>query len=777
MTLMNQQYDLSDNSVRGVVLSTLVEAVASEPVSEPVETWVPDALHIEVPTMQSGLGNVWKVSNDLRVMSQYIRVLRDACKTHYFLLGEPPTCVEGLEWFYVLAQPLAPMSDADYTGVQEFLRCCMAKGGIPSIGEAAFQAHRAIQRPDRKITQFLLHQHFPGLARTYEVDVCSCMLARPSLTYQAWLEEFPRWREAGLYYPLVLASIHMPTLGFWVPAQVHHTYVAASFLDCLESLRNPAADHTDLLSQLARAWEADTTGTADVISGILDRLAVLMGVKSNGPNFCLADALRDFSGSIPASDHGDPSADMHAQNYRAWHSIRQRVESAFPPSLLALPLVKPKRDTWGFHRLTLSVQSTGSVPVVAFAERSLEHVTPEQDPQLLAHTYSPPHIKECMLHQTSQRIQEVLWRLGEVATSPHVSLCMLKPDVALASVGMPHSEQAHRKLASRMQLGTVLNSMQGSPPQEQEAEECYGAYTRTLDAGMPTPVLHYLPQTARILLWRLDIPPRAILYVGSDPERVDPRSESFYHLDKIMINTKVPHKAVGGISRVSRSTTEECARQAMRNYARTGLSTHPANTVLVTKSETESEVGERIKHTMPVTSTTLAESVASLSLARPTNFNTCLLGKSCSWQENGIDARYAEKQEAENGFRYRDWTAVHVGRSGTQQSRLASHVVQYDQVYTTVMPWFVNHGLTQWVHVTSTLCPDCKTLHGETLRQAVESRFMHDTRMLPCPDGDHISRHNCEIYKDPSGAVGIAYCVDDSQNLQFICFQSWPVQQ
>ena len=775
MTSQNLQYDISDNSVRGSFLSGLIEAVAREPATDRIQNWEPDAVHTTIPTIQTGLGSVWKISNDLRILNQYTRVLRDACKTHFFLTGESATCVEGLEWFFPLTLPIQEIPEPDQSSVREFIQTCASVGGFASLGEAAFEAHRSVRRPDRRVTQFLVQQHFPGLAsKNYEIDVCACMLARPSLTYQAWLEEFPRWRETGLYYPLILASVHMPTLGFWVPPQVHHTRVAASFWECLESLRNPLADHTAPLADLADAWMADTSGTADVISGTLDRLAVLMGVKSNGPNFCLAEVLKNFSETVPASDHGAPSADMHAQNYQAWHGLKQSIEETFPPSILSLPLVKPKRDTWGFRRLTLCVQPTDAAPIVAFAERTLEHVSPQQVSHLLAHTYSPPHIKECMLHQTSQRIQEVLWRLGEVATSPHVSLCMLKPDVALASVGMPHSEQAHHQLGQRMQLGVVLDSMQGKPPLQREAAECYTAYTQSLDAGMPEPVLHYLPTTEKILLWRLDIPPRAIIYVGRDLQNVDIYSESFHNLEKIMVNNTVPSKMIAcGMARATASTTEECARQALRNYAKTGLSTNPANTVLITKTETESESGEKIRQTTPVISTTLAESVASLSLTKPSNLTTCKIGESCAWKEDGIDPRYAEKQLAENGFRYRDWTAVHVGKNGTQQSRLAAHLVHYDQLYTTVMPWSTDdHASTEWVHVTSSLYPDCKTLHGDTLRQAVESRFMHDTRMLPTENNERVSRSNCEIYADPSGSVGIAYCPDGSSRLEFICFQS-----
>lgn len=755
MTLPHLQHDLSDNAVRGAVLSTLIDAVVTEPVKEKLTAWSPDARHEQSLDDQAGPEIQWKLNNDLRVMSQYLRVLRDASKSHFFLKGEPVTCVEGLEWFSQLTQLHAGTPQDYLADAHAFVSECKARGGYPSLGHAAFDAHRAIRRPDLQLTQYLVHQHFPGPFKNYELRVCCYMLADPSLSHERWLHEFPRWREKGLYYPLALAAVYMPTLAHWVPIQVHHTRVAAALEDCLQALRNPAADHAQPLGDLAAAWADDQTGTAHVFSGILDRLAVLMGVKSNGPNFVLSEALQAFSEKIPTYDF-DEGQSLHASNYEAWHTVKQLIENAFPPSVLTLPLVKPKRDTWGYQNLTLQIQPTGGAPVVAFAERTLEHVSPSRVAHHLAHTYSPPHIKECMLHQTSHRIQDVLWRLGEIMTSHHVAKCMLHPHNDL---GAPLG----------MHINDILGSM-GKPGWDEEHRDLCMAKMQDLDHQMPRSTLHFLPSTSQILLWRLDIPPKAIIYVGSDAD-VDPYSESFHHLQKIMVNSKVPHKAVGGISRVVGGGGEECARQALRDYARISLATNPANTTLVTKAETESELGEKIKHTMPVTTTTLAESVASLTLTRPTNLTHCKVGQSCAWKEDGIDPRYAEKQVADNGFRYRDWTAIHVGRNGTQQSRLAAHLVQYDQVYTTVMPWYVNQTLAGWVHVTSSLCPESRTLHGDTLRQAVESRFMHDTRMLPAENNERVSRSNCEIYKDASGTIGIAYCADNCSHIHFMCFE------
>lgn len=746
------------------MLAALIQAASEGAPSLDLDAWTADAEHQEPAEVHAAVGSAWKLHNDLRVLSQYCRVLADACRSSPFLLGAPSTCVEGLEWFKGFAQPVAPLSVEELDGLREFLGACMLHRGTATQGEAAFDAHRAIAHPERQLTQFLVEQHFPGPLKQYELDVCAYMLADPKMTYQAWKESFRDWRLEGLLYPLGIAATYMPTLDCWLPQEAHESMVALSFDTCLRSMRDPTQNRLWALMKLEEDWEKDTTGAADVLSGKLDRLAVLMGVKSNGGAYELSEALRYFAETFPTAELGAPASALHQQNYAAWHGLKQAVEETFPPSLLSAPLVRPKRETWGYPRLTLVLDTDGPLTALRFAQTRLQRVGPEDLRASFAHTYQPAHARECTLQQTSLRIQEVLWRLGETVTSPDLALCMLRPDVALASLFLSPAQQAAARLGQALTVQGVLDKMEAGSDEVEPLRECYEAYTRALDSSVPEPVAHFLPRPQAALFWRLDTPPRAILCLGGDAE---PLAQSTHHLPKVMVNCKVPHRATGGILRAPADAGVDHVRAALGAFAREGLSTHPANTVLLNQSEAES----RNRQVAPATCTTLAESVACFALTAPDSLTNCQLGGSCAWKEDGIDPRYAEKQHAANGFRYRDWTAVHVSKSGTQQSRLAAHLVCYDCIHTTALPWFTDQGETRWVQMSSTLCPEPRTLQGRSLRHAVESRFLHDVRMLPTEGGRRVSKSNCEIYTDRSGAVGIAYCLDGSDELQFACFE------
>lgn len=760
--------DLSDNSIRGSVLATFIHAASQAAPPTPLESWTSEVCHPDVAPALSAAGNAWKLHNDMRVMSQYARVLRDACTQNFFLNADPATCVEGLEWFHNFAQTVVPLEGDELQTVTDFLSACMLRNSTKTQGEAAFDAHRSIAKPDRNLTQFLIEHHFPGSHKQYELDVCAYMLARPDLTYNEWQAIFPAWRRLGLYYPLALASVYMSHVQCWLPAEAHDTQVANSLAHCLQSMRSPGADHTEPINQLMRDWNEDDTGASDVISGKLDRLAILMGIKSNGKPFELSRALAKFSKEFPVAELGSPADVMHRQNYLAWQKFKSAVESTFPPSLLSAPLVRPKRETWGYSRLTLSVQTGDPTPVVSFSQYGLEHVKPSETASNMAHTYHPPFVKDCMLHQTSQRIQDALWRLGEITTSPDISACMMRPDLALALLDQSPSESIAARMAPQHSVPSVLEKMSGRA-ESQDMALCYASYTACLDASIPQPTSHSLPAERALLMWRLDVPPRAILYMGSGLD-VDPYAQSGHHLDKVLVNCKVPHKNIGGIVRVPRSSMEESLRAAIASFAKDKLSTHAGNTVLLDISEPTPGSGAK-KRVIPATCTTLAESVACFALTRPESLTNCVAGSSSAWQEDGIDPRYAERQLADNGFRYRDWTAMHVGKHGTQQSRIASHLIRYDTLHTTVIPWFLSANDTRWVQISSSLPVEPKTIHGKTLRQAVEARFVHDLRMLPTENNGKTSRSNCEIYTDDNGVVGVAYCPEDSHVFHFMCFE------
>jgi hypothetical protein len=796
--------DLSDNRGRAAALDRLVGAAADHDAAEEERSapmWTVPGEGGAHPSPSLLVGSVWQQLNSLRVMAQYTRILSEMCEASPFLHGHPTTCVHGLQWFSRLAGPLAgPSAPARRTLEKTLDMFRSGRGGGMSREQAAFEVHRCLVCNDRGMTQTLLALHFPD-SREYEVDVCAHMLTRPGLTYQQWLRDFPAWRAGGLYHPLVLAARSMPALDQWLPAEAHGSTLGLALTACLLLLPRTAMQTqggvvVSALQGLADAWNRDESPARYHLTGLLDRLAVLMGVKSNGrridpDDFRLLPALASF----PAFFTGDGAgADMHDNNFRAWRALRNAVEDTFPPSLLCGPLVRPRRATWGYSRLSLDL----SVAPLAlrFAQRSLDVVGPAAEPQPQPQT--PAGSRECLAQQTSARLQDVLWRLGEIVTSPEIALCMLYPRAAAASLegvtdpalGTYSDFVRERPLVlSQLDLPCVSGARLGAGPSANEhaaaaadVDPHYAAYTRRLEGIMP-PVgsVRYDPPR-RLLLWRLDTPARAILYAGAGDD-VQPASESQHRLLKVLINSKVPHRTVGGIRQAPPGAGEECVRRALRAFAAAGLPDHPANTVLARLSYAAADDAAQgdadptatptlAAQAIPLTCTTLAESVACFALRPAAKVTACPIGQSVAWTAaEGIDPRYAERQEAANGLRFRDWVAMHVGAGGTQQSRLAAHVVEFDALHTTKIPWLSEAGL-RWVRVAATAPPHNRTVHGATLRQAVESRFLHDVRMLPTRDPDQaVARNNAELYTDGHTRVAIAYAPAPGDRLELIAFE------
>jgi hypothetical protein len=777
--------DISDNSARsGFIERVALEAYNIASAQRP-KTWAAPAVGDPpafAPLKHDFVADVWQTLNSLRVMAQYSKILGSMSDRHPFLHGHPTTCVAGLEWLSRFLQPIQqPAEDVAHSIEQSVEAFRIAQDAVSmSKGEATFLYHKGLTCSDRDVTRVLVSQHFPAMScREYDVDVCAFMLANGSqLGYDDWLTAFPSWRDTGLFFPLALSAVYMPSIASWLPEAKHSdTPFAIMFSRCLSSLGRPGFDHVSPLKALAAVWAADSTGASQVVAGTLDRVAVLMGIKSNGRpgKFSLAAALAAF----PRSFAPDAEADMHEANYHAWHTLRSAVESTFPPSLLLVPCVRPKRPTWGYPRLTIEVATEGVLPSVRFAESCLHPVDPAT--ACGAQSPVPSYHRDCLLNQTPGRIQDVLWRLGEIVTSPDVALCMLQPRAAkLALDGV----QAKPGL-SRLEIMQKMPGA-GGAPFTGLASDCAAApstrpdyleYTRALVAIVPHVYVTHFTETQSILMWRLDMPSRAIIYLGSGAD-FKPLSESQHHIHKILVNSKVPQRPVGGIVQVPTRSDESTLRACLLHFAVASLLGHPSNTVLVKAGEASpdeeggaSPIGA--KQAMPLTCTTLAESLACFGLCPPSNISTCPIGGSCAWKENGIDPRYAERQLAENGARFRDWAAMHAGRGGTQQSRLASHFIEYDTLYTTRMPWVQDDLSVKWVRVASTRPPESKTLHGKNLRQAVESRYLHDLRMLPASDSrPKIERSNAEIYAEEDGAkVAVAYAPSGQDRLEFMEFE------
>ena len=743
-------FDVGDNTVRALVMSHLADR-ASAPPPQGLTAWdmpcAPLPKEQGPPAVMDGTVDVWQTLNQIRVLNQYTVLLGQLCSVHPTLTAEPSTCVLGLEWMSGLLRGLVEPSEQpeERLSIEMFVAFGEARG--TGRGETLFKLHASYPIYDRAVTRLLLREHFPD-SKEYEVDVCRCMMSMyPARDYHAWLQSFPRWRDSGLLYPLGVAALYMGELRDWLPEQCWVHPLGHALMDWVRGMQLPAmGDPTPGLRAIEREWAADTTGTNLILGHVLDRAAILMGVKSNArrsdpSDFRLKAALDGFPRSFGAG--------QHESTYHAWHCLKICVEDALPPSLLCAPLVRPRRATWGFPALTLHVSDAG---VVRFAETELQAVAPNRDSEV--HTHTPAYVHNCLSYQTSARVQEVLWRLGEVLLSPGVAACI-----------NPHGGAPGVPPAPADLLAQMRPTGGKTPPAD------YLDRMRRIEAMVPPVHFTSLRQPCQLLMYRIDIPNRVILYVGSG-EEVRADSESQQHLQKLLLNSKVPPCNVAGILAADPGVqvNEASLRATLRAFAAQRLREHPANTALV-RVDADEATEATPKQITPVAHTTLAETVACFALTTPSKVSVHRINQSCAWQENGIDPRYAERQDASNGFRFRDWAAMHAGKAGTQQSRLAAHSIGFDGLYLTTMPWIRNDGTTRWVHVSSTAPPFNRVLVGSTLRQAVESRFLHDPRMLPvAQEGQTVPRANIELYAASENRMALVYAPDSTERLEMIAF-------
>lgn len=757
-----------DNAVRGEVISKLVSAM-SQPVPAKLESWSgpQECGDLDGESQVTPLGCVWQKLNKLRVMHHYTARIVDMCKGNLFLNASPVTCVDGLEWFSPLLEPLKVPAGDELEHLEGFMdKYCDSRKGM-SRQRAAFEIQRECEIFERPFARLLLSYHFPE-SREYEVEVANILARQPETTYETWIKEFPKWRSMGLLYPMAVGAGHGYPLTQIAPSALQCP-VVNSLVEAVNAVREPELENGtglsrknngQLFAKLCRDWNSSEPQIQLLLASYYDRLAVLMGVKSNAnagsDEFDLKQSLKAFADSF----QGNEDQGLHETNYSTWPRIKSSVERAFPPSVLCAPLVKPSRTTWGYSKLTLSAvhPATSAVPCVRFQENTLELVSAPCTVGEV-HLHTPAFIKTCLAHQTSWRIQEALWRLGDVVCSCDVVHCMSSPLQALDQIDSPSPKQ---HLDS---MSTVSSFMQSIEKQNQDA---YMQYVSALESTIPKVQAHFFKSLQKILLWRVEIPTRAIILTGPESS-VDPTSESQHDLEKILVNTKIQTRSAGAILSAPAASSTEDIRSAIRYYAATELSLHPSNTVLVKSLQGP----QSTKTVAPVTCTTMAESLACFSMCSPSMVNVCGLGQSCEWKEDEIDPRYAERQLAENGFRYRDWVAMHVCSAGTQQSRLSSHLIEVDAMYSTKMPLISPEGeKTRWVRVFSTCLSDNRTLHGVSLKMAVEARFLHDLRLLPRVDSDmEVSRSNVDVYTDGENRVALAYVCSGHDKIELMMFE------
>jgi hypothetical protein len=343
--------------------------------------------------------------------------------------------------------------------------------------------------------------------------------------------------------------------------------------------------------------------------------------------------------------------------------------------------------------------------------------------------------------------------MGEAATSPEIAHLMLSPLTMKACLdGEPVD---FGKLKHFTDRDYVIQRMGGG----------YVENIERLVACLPTVGIRQI--NMQILAWRVDIPPRALLYHGGDME-VDLGLTPPYLLEKSS-KFKLPYRTISGISSLDFDLDlnfQNCLKSLLVQEIvdpHSDFADHPYHKV---------RMGPTDLHT-----TTLAEAINLFTGPTPFRTSNVPLNKSEKWDENHIDDRYAEKQIADNGARFRDWATVYHDENEIRRSRMASHAIKFGVIFETHFPL-----AAQWVKVASTIQSETRVLRHmggnsnlEVLRRSVDGRFMRDSKLLPVRNkGDVVELASMELYSDPSGQVLLAYApttLDGSKTIEFMSFR------
>ena len=185
-----------------------------------------------------------------------------------------------------------------------------------------------------------------GTHKEYDLHVAHSILRLHSpATLEELHQTLSAWRNQGLLHVLSVAALNMPDLSDWFHDAAPHTAELATlktFFQCLRSLVEKPQDYIKAISNFIDSQDP-ASPTYQAIAAILDRLAVLMSVKSNAENEPYHDleyALKDF----PRLEALEP--------HDVWTRLKPALVRSLPPSVLRVDPVcarkrgKQAKGTW-----------------------------------------------------------------------------------------------------------------------------------------------------------------------------------------------------------------------------------------------------------------------------------------------------------------------------------------------------------------------------------------------------------------------------------------------
>ena len=609
----------------------------------------------------------------------------------------------------------------------------------------------------------------PGQKMEYDVDVCDLTLrGRTSLLgargYIAWRREAQQWKNSGMLYPLAVAARHASNTSQWLTPEQTDTQVGKAFERVLHAInvngQITSRQVTAAIEQLADSWHAtdpSSVSARDELIRKLDDACIRMQIKSNGlpgtpMGFDLRHSLGAFAQAHPnhtATTKAKADARAHTDSRTTWPRLCERVQAAFPPSLLYSGLSQHRDATWGFEKLTLRTTPIRSDTDI-FPNAALHF-------SLCALSCIHPKARTDQPWSRPARLPDTLARLGAIALSPHVASVMLPA---------PTSKEAHLDTNGPQ---SVLQLMRTHDPAD-HTEYHKKVIQLEAEASSPNALAAPSSEPQTYVMWRVDLPCVGLSHEDDPPDGSHLHSmSSTVHIRKQAVPLKHKQEAVSdaGVVPMSSNVDEEGIRRLVTQHFANNLETHPAHTVVTRGEETN------------LCTVALAEALVCLT-KRPLEgvITTCPVGAQTQWSGDGIEPRYMTVETASNGRRARDWAAVHVDtkESHTWQARLASHVVTTSSMHLTTMGWIDPEGSTKTVHVQSTLPLEHRVIRGNSLGEAVENCYRRDTGLLPTRHVDTgVDRKSVEAYHPSPHLTLMAYApMEANSTFELIVFQLEP---
>jgi hypothetical protein len=162
-------------------------------------------------------------------------------------------------------------------------------------------------------------------------------------TLASLLTQLKTWRTRGLLHVLAVAAHNMPELADWYPiVDPNKDESACSLCYCLDSFNRRPREYAGTIQRFIDSQD-QASPTSQAIATTLDRLAILMGVRSNAST----PPGHDLAASLQAFPHIE-ALEPHA----IWTALKPALELALPPSLLRLDpacarkRVRQARGSW-----------------------------------------------------------------------------------------------------------------------------------------------------------------------------------------------------------------------------------------------------------------------------------------------------------------------------------------------------------------------------------------------------------------------------------------------